>query len=64
MKYILVILLICMVITIHAEILIPMDMTQTNHLKAYGIAFTALQKHRLYFSTLFHNRFHPKRFFR
>lgn len=26
-----------------AEILIPMDMTQTNHLKAYGIAFQALK---------------------
>lgn len=26
-----------------AEILIPMDMTQSNHLKAYGIAFQALK---------------------
>lgn len=27
-----------------AEILVPMDITQTNHLKAYGIAFTGLQR--------------------
>jgi hypothetical protein len=26
------------------KVLIPMDLTQTNHLKAYGIAFLALQK--------------------
>ncbi len=26
------------------EILIPMDLTQTNHLKAYGVAFYALQQ--------------------
>lgn len=26
------------------EILIPMDVTQTNHLKAYGVAFAALQR--------------------
>jgi hypothetical protein len=31
-------------ISINAEVLIPMDMTQTNHLKAYGIAFYALQQ--------------------
>jgi hypothetical protein len=30
-------------LTLNAEILIPMDITQTNHLKAYGIAFYALQ---------------------
>lgn len=29
---------------VHAEILIPMDMTQSNHLKAYGIAFQALKE--------------------
>lgn len=27
-----------------ASILVPMDLTQTNHLKAYGLAFHALQK--------------------
>lgn len=27
-----------------ADILVPMDLTQTNHLKAYGLAFHALQK--------------------
>jgi hypothetical protein len=27
-----------------AEILVPMDATQTNHLKAYGLAFKVLQK--------------------
>ncbi|MDD4034635.1 MAG: asparagine synthetase B, partial [Candidatus Cloacimonetes bacterium] len=26
-----------------AEMLIPMDRSQTNHLKAYGVAFSALQ---------------------
>ncbi|MCF7793877.1 MAG: asparagine synthetase B [Candidatus Cloacimonetes bacterium] len=44
MKYILVMLLISLAFSLNAEILIPMDLTQTNHLKAYGIAFTALQK--------------------
>ena len=29
-------------IALQAELLIPMDRTQTNHLKAYGIAFSAL----------------------
>jgi len=29
--------------TLNADILIPMDMSQSNHLKAYGIAFYALQ---------------------
>ncbi len=31
------------VTALSAEILIPMDITQTNHLKAYGIAFQALK---------------------
>jgi hypothetical protein len=31
-------------LSLKAEILIPMDMSQTNHLKAYGIAFYALQQ--------------------
>ena len=29
---------------LQAEILIPMDLTQSNHLKAYGIAFEALKE--------------------
>ncbi len=29
-----------------ADILIPMDNTQTDHLKAYGVAFKALKNHR------------------
>ncbi len=28
----------------HADILIPMDLTQTDHLKAYGVVFTALKE--------------------
>lgn len=30
-----------------AEILIPMDISQTNHLKAYGVAFEALKEHHV-----------------
>ena len=44
MKYIVVILIILTSFSAFAEILIPMDLTQTNHLKAYGIAFAALQE--------------------
>lgn len=44
MKIIFLIILILLAGVISCEILIPMDMVQTNHLKAYGIAFTALQK--------------------
>jgi hypothetical protein len=44
MKYILVVMIIAITLSIQAEILIPMDLTQTNHLKAYGVTFTALQK--------------------
>ncbi|MCD4797148.1 MAG: asparagine synthetase B [Candidatus Cloacimonetes bacterium] len=44
MKYILLIIIISISFSAFAEILIPMDPTQSNHLKAYGIAFTALQK--------------------
>jgi hypothetical protein len=32
------------VLSLNADILIPMDMSQTNHLKAYGVAFYALQQ--------------------
>ena len=44
MKIIFFILIITITLSASAEILIPMDQTQRNHLKAYGIAFTALQK--------------------
>ncbi|MCK4653798.1 MAG: asparagine synthetase B [Candidatus Cloacimonetes bacterium] len=44
MKYILIILLFLITISAFAEILIPMDLTQINHLKAYGIAFVGLKK--------------------
>ncbi len=44
MKYFLLILIMSLTLSVSAEILIPMDLTQTNHLKAYGIAFTALQQ--------------------
>jgi hypothetical protein len=43
-KVIIVILLIIISISVKAEILIPMDMSQSNHLKAYGIAFYALEQ--------------------
>ncbi len=43
--YKIVILIIFVLIgTLSAEILIPMDIAQTNHLKAYGIAFKAVQQ--------------------
>ena len=41
-KYIFIALLFINVISLKAEILIPMDLSQPNHLKAYGIAFEAL----------------------
>ena len=44
MKYFLIILILIISFSAFAEILIPMDLTQTNHLKAYGVTFTALQK--------------------
>ncbi|RLC52254.1 MAG: asparagine synthetase B [Candidatus Cloacimonadota bacterium] len=45
MKYIIFILVLLICFSVSAEILIPMDATsQTNHLKAYGIAFEALKK--------------------
>ena len=33
------------ILPLSADILIPMDNTQTNHLKAYGIAFAGLKEH-------------------
>ena len=44
MKYLIIILILLIAFSVSAEILIPMDMTQSNHLKAYGIAFTALKQ--------------------
>jgi hypothetical protein len=43
MKYILIILILVITLSVSAEILIPMDLTQSNHLKAYGVAFSALK---------------------
>lgn len=43
MKKILFLLLLTIRISASAEVLIPMDFTQSNHLKAYGIAFRALK---------------------
>ncbi len=42
-KIVLSVITIIISLSLYAEILIPMDMTQTNHLKAYGIAFYALE---------------------
>jgi len=39
----LIIILLLMSFILNAEILIPMDMVQTDHLKAYGVAFEALK---------------------
>lgn len=44
MKKLLPFLLLLMVGWLSAEILIPMDLSQTNHLKAYGVAFDALKE--------------------
>jgi len=44
MKYFIIIFLLSSITISQAEILVPMDQTQSNHLKAYGIAFTALTK--------------------
>lgn len=43
MRYIAIMLLLVLMGSLNAEILVPMDNTQTNHLKAYGIAFQALK---------------------
>jgi len=43
-KLIMTILILIYTLSAYSEILIPMDLMQTDHLKAYGIAFTALQK--------------------
>ncbi len=42
MHKIFIILILCLLSSLSAEILIPMDNTQTDHLKAYGIAFFSL----------------------
>lgn len=44
MKKLLPFLLLLMMGWLSAEILIPMDLSQTNHLKAYGVAFDALKE--------------------
>ena len=43
-KKIIVLLIILLPALLGAEILIPMDFTQSNHLKAYGVAFEALKE--------------------
>jgi len=42
-KFVLAVIALSIGLSLSADILIPMDMTQTNHLKAYGIAFYALE---------------------
>ena len=42
-KYLLLLPLLCCAL-LNAELLIPMDATQSNHLKAYGVAFAALKE--------------------
>lgn len=44
MKKIIIIMIILISITLQAEILIPMDISQANHLKAYGVAFEGLKQ--------------------
>ncbi len=44
MKYINIVIILMLSLTLSAEILVPMDSAQRNHLKAYGIAFRALQE--------------------
>jgi len=43
-KYLMIIVIMIACMILQAEILIPMDSSQSNHLKAYGIAFAALQQ--------------------
>ena len=45
-KYSFVIVILLISVTCFADILIPMDNTQTDHLKAYGVAFKSLKNHR------------------
>ena len=42
MKKIFMIIISCIISSLFSEILIPMDNSQSNHLKAYGIAFQTL----------------------
>ncbi len=46
-KYLFIALLAMFCVLARAELLIPMDLTQSNHLKAYGIAFDALQQQQV-----------------
>jgi hypothetical protein len=43
-KIVLSLIVLSLSLALSADILIPMDLSQTNHLKAYGIAFYALQE--------------------
>jgi hypothetical protein len=43
-KYLLVVICILVFSALNADLLIPMDETQTNHLKAYGVAFYSLSQ--------------------
>ncbi len=43
MKNMIILLILLLTKIVHAEILIPMDDSQTDHLKAYGLTFWALQ---------------------
>ncbi|HNX00425.1 MAG TPA: asparagine synthetase B [Candidatus Cloacimonadota bacterium] len=43
MKYLVLLIVLIIPFQVWSEILIPMDLTQTDHLKAYGIAFNALK---------------------
>jgi len=43
-KNVILVMLIVVAVSLFGEILIPMDLSQTNHLKAYGIAFSALTR--------------------
>ncbi len=43
-KYLLLLAITILIVTLKADILIPMDDTQNNHLKAYGVAFHCLSQ--------------------
>ena len=42
-KNIIIIIILCNVVLTNYKIIIPMDIEQTNHLKAYGIAYSHLK---------------------
>lgn len=47
MKYTIILLLLIYALSLQAELLVPMDRSQSNHLKAYGVAFQALKDQHL-----------------